>query len=63
MRMFRLYMLIGGMPQAIDEYIRTNSFKRVDMVKRDILSLYSDDFHKIDVQAGCPSCLKPFRPS
>lgn len=48
MRMFRLYMLIGGMPQAIDEYIRTNSFKRVDMVKRDILSLYSDDFHKID---------------
>ena len=48
MRDFRLYMLIGGMPQAVEEYLRTNNFKMVDAVKRDILNLYEDDFRKID---------------
>ncbi|MCR5755671.1 MAG: AAA family ATPase [Acetatifactor sp.] len=48
MRDFRLYMLIGGMPQAVDEYIRTNNFRKVDAVKRDILNLYEDDLKKID---------------
>ena len=48
LRSFRLYMLVGGMPQAINEYITTNNFKMVDMVKRDILNLYKDDFMKID---------------
>ena len=36
------------MPQAVDEYIKTNNFRKVDAVKRDILSLYEDDFKKID---------------
>lgn len=48
MRDFRLYMLVGGMPQAVDEYIQTNNLRKVDIVKRDILNLYEDDFHKID---------------
>lgn len=48
MRDFRLYMLIGGMPQAVAEYLKTNNFSRVDLVKRDILDLYEDDFRKID---------------
>lgn len=48
MRDFRLYMLIGGMPQAVNEYIETNNFKNIDLIKRDILSLYEDDFRKID---------------
>ena len=48
MRDFRLYMLIGGMPQAVDEYLRTNNFRKVDLVKRNILNLYEDDFRKID---------------
>ncbi len=48
MRDFRLYMLIGGMPQAVDEYLRTNNFRLVDEVKRDILNLYEEDFRKID---------------
>lgn len=48
LRDFRLYMLVGGMPQAVDEYIKTNNFKKVDAVKRDILNLYEDDFMKID---------------
>lgn len=48
LRDFRLYMLVGGMPQAVHEYITTNNFRKVDLVKRDILSLYEDDFQKID---------------
>ena len=48
LRDYRLYMLVGGMPQAVDEYIQTNNFRKVDMVKRDILKLYDDDFKKID---------------
>ncbi len=48
LRNFRLYMLIGGMPQAVLEYINTNNLSRVDEVKRNILELYYDDFRKID---------------
>ena len=48
MRDFRLYMLVGGMPQAVASYIKTNNFSEVDLVKRDIISLYEEDFGKID---------------
>lgn len=48
MRDFRLYMLVGGMPQAVAAYIKTNNFTAVDMVKRDIIALYEEDFGKID---------------
>ena len=48
MRDFRLYMLVGGMPQAVNEYIDTNNFSKVDRVKRSILELYEEDFRKID---------------
>lgn len=48
MRKFRLYMLIGGMPQAIQAYLETNNFEMVDQVKRDIINLYEEDIYKID---------------
>lgn len=48
MRDLRLYMLVGGMPQAINEYLNTNNLSRVDMVKRDIINLYLEDFLKLD---------------
>lgn len=48
MRDFRLYMLVGGMPQAVMAYIETNNFTEVDTVKRDIIALYEEDFGKID---------------
>lgn len=48
MRKFRLYMLVGGMPQAVKAYLETNNFKFVDMIKRDIIDLYGEDFYKID---------------
>lgn len=48
MRTFRLYMLIGGMPQAIETYLDTNNLQDVDNVKREIIDLYEEDFIKID---------------
>ena len=48
MRDLRLYMLVGGMPQAVSEYLDTKNLRSVDMVKRKILKLYFDDFRKID---------------
>lgn len=48
MRIFRLYMLIGGMPQAVEAYLESNNLETVDDVKRGIIDLYEEDFHKID---------------
>ncbi len=48
LRDFRLYMLVGGMPQAIDTYLETNNLSSVDEKKREIIELYNDDFFKID---------------
>ena len=45
---FRLYMLVGGMPQAVNTYLETNNLRKVDNTKRDILRLYEEDFLKID---------------
>ena len=48
MRDFRLYMLVGGMPQAVNTYIETNNFSLVAHTKRSIINVYRDDFQKID---------------
>ena len=48
MRDFRLYMLVGGMPQAVYAYLETNNFEAVDHTKRLILNIYDEDFGKID---------------
>lgn len=44
----RLYMLVGGMPQAVNTYLGTNNLSLVDKTKRQIIKLYLDDFQKID---------------
>ncbi len=48
MRKFRLYMIVGGMPQAVNAYLDYNNLKRVDDVKSEILELYIDDLREID---------------
>ena len=48
MKDFRVYMSVGGMPQAVERYIATNNFEAVDKVKREILELYYDDLKKLD---------------
>ncbi|MBR5825377.1 MAG: ATP-binding protein [Paludibacteraceae bacterium] len=47
MDMFKEYMIVGGMPQAVCRYVESNkNFGEVDKVKRDILSLYKSDIEK-----------------
>lgn len=48
MRDLRVYMAVGGMPQAVEAYIAGKNFSEIDMVKRQIISLYEEDFKKID---------------
>ena len=48
MRDFRIYMAVGGMPQAVEAYVNGKNFSEIDRVKRDIIDLYIDDFKKID---------------
>lgn len=43
---FRRYMIIGGMPQAVNAYLETKDYTKVDAVKRQILKLYRNDIHK-----------------
>lgn len=76
MERYRAYMLVGGMPQAVDEYWRSKDFIKTEKVKRQILALYRDDMGKIPAGYGTkartvfdriPSMLsfrrKVFRPS
>lgn len=48
MRDLRVYMAVGGMTQAVEAYISGKNFSEIDMVKRQIISLYEDDLKKID---------------
>ncbi len=48
MRDFRIYMAVGGMPQAVAAYVEGKNFQEIDFVKREIIRLYKDDFRKID---------------
>lgn len=48
LRKFRLYILVGGMPQSVLEYLESNNLEKVDRIKRDIIDLYEQDFYKID---------------
>lgn len=43
---FRQYMIVGGMPQAVEKYIQTRDFEAVDIIKRNILNLYREDIMK-----------------
>ncbi len=40
---FRQYMLVGGMPQVVLEYVASKDFAKVDRIKKNILRLYRQD--------------------
>ena len=46
MHYFRQYMIVGGMPQAVAEYVQSRDFNKVDSIKRQILRLYKNDIQK-----------------
>lgn len=51
MLLFKEYMLVGGMPQAVSAYLENHKdFGKADVEKRDILELYRDDIKKIKAQ-------------
>ncbi len=52
MRSFATYMVVGGMPQSVEEYIRSGSFSQVDVIKREIIKMYGDDLSKVRGPTG-----------
>lgn len=48
MRDLRIYMAVGGMPQAVEAYVNGENFSMIDQVKRQIINLYEEDFKKLD---------------
>lgn len=50
MQMFREYIAVGGMPQAVQTYINGESYSSIDRVKQGILALYEEDLKKYDVE-------------
>ena len=50
MRDFRVYMAVGGMPQAVAAYVEGKNFTEIDEVKREIINLYKDDFFSVPTQ-------------
>lgn len=46
MTLFRQYMIVGGMPKAVDTYVQTRDFTKVDAIKRAIINLYRNDIQK-----------------
>ena len=55
MQKYTTYMLVGGMPQAVETFIDSNNFDEVEAVKRIILSIYRDDTGKIKSDRGSKS--------
>lgn len=52
MRKYTTYMLVGGMPQAVEAFVESNNFDEVETVKRTIIDLYRDDTVKFKSDKG-----------
>ena len=63
MRDLRIYMAVGGMPQAVEAYTEGKNFSEIDMVKRQIISLYEDDLRKLMRLEEFLHCIIRFRRS
>ena len=50
MELFRLYLVVGGMPEAVKRYLQTNNMQQVMQVQRDIIRLYKRDIAQYDPQ-------------
>ena len=48
MQIFRTYMVVGGMPQAVQAFVDGKTYQEIDFIKRNILALYEDDLKKYD---------------
>ncbi len=57
MKKFRTYLAVGGMPEAVAEFLLTNDYQNVDLVKRDIITLYEEDLKKLDDESNLSTSL------
>ncbi len=48
--MFFVYLIVGGMPDAVGTYIKTKDIREVDKVQRDIITLYKEDFTQYELE-------------
>lgn len=48
MELFRLYLIVGGMPAAVSQYLQTNNIQKVMAIQRDIITMYKRDIAKYD---------------
>ncbi|MGN1024592.1 MAG: ATP-binding protein [Lachnospiraceae bacterium] len=48
MKQFRTYLAVGGMPQAVADFVNKRTYAQIDFTKRTILKLYEEDLHKYD---------------
>ena len=48
MELFRLYLIVGGMPAAVSKYIESNNLQEVMAVQQDIIRLYKRDISQYD---------------
>ena len=46
MEEWRLYMLVGGMPQVVKKWVETGDFRQLELEKQSILNLYENDIHQ-----------------
>lgn len=50
LEVFYLYLIVGGMPEAVDVYLRTNDLEKVAQVHEKIIRLYKQDFSKYEIR-------------
>ena len=48
MELFRLYLIVGGMPAAVSKYLESNNLQDVLAVQQEIIQLYKKDIAKYD---------------
>lgn len=48
--LFFVYLIVGGMPDAVKAYIETKDIREVDKVQRDITMLYKEDFTQYELE-------------
>ena len=48
MKLFKRYLIVGGMPQAVNEYVESRNISRVGEIQRDIINYYKRDFTKYE---------------
>lgn len=48
MDLFRLYLVVGGMPAAVEQYLKTNNLREVLRTQQSIIALYKKDIAKYD---------------